>query len=213
MSDGLQYDPAEAIAQISRSDRRMGRLIRRAGEFRLEPPRRRQPFDSLLKSITYQQLSGHVAKKIHGRLLERLPPRAALRPQAVMELSEEDLRAAGVSRAKAASIKDLAARTLDGTVPKLAQLRKMDDEEIIQRLTAVRGIGPWTVQMMLMFHLGRPDVLPVADYGVRKGFMLTYRTEALPRPAEMTKQAEKWRPYRSVGSWYLWRAIDLAEGS
>jgi DNA-3-methyladenine glycosylase II len=126
-----------------------------------------------------------------------------------VEIAEPQLRSAGLSRNKTAALKDLAAKTLDGTVPPLAQLKKMGDEEIVTRLTEVRGIGRWTVEMLLIFRLGRPDVLPVTDLGVRKGFQLTYRKRDLPDAARLFRHAERWRPYRSVASWYLWRAVDL----
>jgi DNA-3-methyladenine glycosylase II len=132
-----------------------------------------------------------------------------LHPAAILETPDEALRAAGMSRAKVAGVKDLAAKTLDGTVPSLARLRRMDDAEIVSRLVSVRGIGVWTVEMLLMFRLGRPDVLPVSDLGVRRGFMLTYKTPEMPAARQMTEHAERWRPYRSVASWYLWRAVEL----
>jgi DNA-3-methyladenine glycosylase II len=114
-----------------------------------------------------------------------------------------------MSRAKTAAVKDLAAKTLDGTVPTVAKLHRMDDAEILSRLVSVRGIGPWTVEMLLMFRLGRPDVLPVSDLGVRRGFMLTYETDEMPHAKHLLDHAERWRPYRSVASWYLWRAVEL----
>ncbi len=124
-------------------------------------------------------------------------------------MPEKKLRGAGLSQNKMLAVKDLAAKTLDGTVPPLAKLKKMPDEEILERLLQVRGIGPWTVEMLLIFRLGRPDVLPVSDYGVRKGFMLTYRKPDLPTPKELLAHGERWRPYRSIASWYMWRAVDL----
>jgi DNA-3-methyladenine glycosylase II len=127
----------------------------------------------------------------------------------ILETSVERLRAAGLSAAKAAAVKDLATRTLEGTVPTMAQVRRMSDEEIIERLTTVRGIGRWTVEMLLLFRLGRPDVLPLGDLGVRKGFARTFNRRALLDPLVLHRRAERWRPYRSVASWYLWRALDL----
>ena len=124
-------------------------------------------------------------------------------------LSDERLRAAGLSNAKALAIQDLARRTASRDLPTLAQVRRMSDDEIVERLTVVRGIGPWTVHMFLMFRLGRPDVLPVADYGVRKGFQVWYRKKEMPTVDELTRHAERWRPYRSVGAWYMWRALEL----
>jgi 3-methyladenine DNA glycosylase/8-oxoguanine DNA glycosylase len=130
-------------------------------------------------------------------------------PASIVKTSDPRLRGAGLSRAKVASVKDLAEKTLDGTVPSLARLQRMDDEEILTRLVSVRGIGRWTVEMLLIFRLGRPDVLPAGDLGVRRGFMLTYRKLELPPPAELLRHGQRWRPYRSVASWYLWRSVDL----
>jgi DNA-3-methyladenine glycosylase II len=167
------------------------------------------PFQALLRAIVYQQLSGKAAATIFGRVKALYPGRHGLRPAAILETPDEVLRAAGMSRAKTAAVKDLAAKTLDGTVPAVAKLHRMDDAEILSRLVGVRGIGPWTVEMLLMFRLGRPDVLPVSDLGVRRGFMLTYETGEMPHAKHLLDHAECWRPYRSVASWYLWRAVDL----
>lgn len=205
----LDFDPGEAIAALSRCDRRMARLIERAGPFTLRPEKLQSPFQALFKAIVYQQLSGKAAATILSRVKAQFPGRHGLRPAAVIDVPAEKLRQAGMSRAKIAAVKDLAAKALDGTVPGLARLRTMDDAEILSRLVSVRGIGPWTVEMLLMFRLGRPDVLPVSDLGVRRGFMLTYRTDEMPKPRAMLEHAERWRPYRSVASWYLWRAVDL----
>ena len=130
------------------------------------------------------------------------------RPEQVLETPDDALRGAGMSRAKVAAVKDLALKTLEGVVPPRRKLNRMDDDEIVSQLVQVRGIGEWTVQMMLIFQLGRPDVLPVNDLGVRKGFMLTYDTGDMPHPAELQAYGQRWRPYRSVAGWYLWRALD-----
>jgi DNA-3-methyladenine glycosylase II len=135
-----------------------------------------------------------------------------LRPEDILGAPEEALRGAGLSGAKLAALKDLAAKTADGTVPTLARLRGMADEEIVERLTQVRGIGRWTVEMLLMFRLGRPDVLPVGDFAVRKGFALAYGLDESPKPKELLEYGERWRPYRSVASWYMWRAAELPAG-
>lgn len=165
-------------------------------------------FESLTRNIIYQQLHGNAASAIHGRVRDLFTRRKPT-PHGIINTPEERLRAAGLSAAKTLAIKDLAAKTLDGTVPTLARLRRMEDEEIIERLTEVRGIGRWTVEMLLIFRLGRPDVLPVGDFAVRKGFALCYGLKAQPRPKEILKHAERWRPYRSVASWYMWRASEL----
>jgi DNA-3-methyladenine glycosylase II len=137
------------------------------------------------------------------------PEPDGLTPELLLKMPDETLRSAGLSRNKAASVKDLAAKMLDGTVPPLARLKKMTDEEIIEHLIEVRGVGRWTVEMLLIFRLGRPDVLPVSDLGVRKGFQLTYRSRDLPDAARLYRHGERWRPYRSVASWYMWRAVEL----
>src|SRR5204863_9474374 len=167
-----------------------------------------RPFDALAESIAYQQLSGKAAATIWGRVRALYGKRKYLDPRAVLGTPDEKLRAAGLSRSKVAALKDLAAKTLDGTVPTRRELVKMSDEEIIARLTAVRGIGRWTVEMLLLFDLGRLDVWPVADYGVQKGFAKTFGRKKLPTAKQFQKIGEKWRPYRSVAAWYFWRALD-----
>ena len=170
-----------------------------------------RPFDALAESIAYQQLSGKAAATIWGRVRALYPKTKWLDPAKVLATPDEKLRGAGLSRAKTAAIKDLAAKTLDGTVPSGRALARMSDDEIIARLTQVRGIGRWTVEMLLLFDLGRPDVWPVNDYGVQKGFAKTFRKRKLPTPKQLMKHGEKWRPYRSVAAWYFWRALDQPE--
>lgn len=205
----LEFDPIEAVAKLSAADKRLARLIERAGPFTLDTVPIGSPFAALLKAIVNQQLSGKAAATIHGRVLAELPKNGKPKPEWIIEVPAERLRACGLSHAKVASAKDLAEKTLDGTVPSLARMRRMSDEELISRLTQVRGIGVWSVEMLLMFRLGRPDVLPVSDLGVRKGFMLTYGGEEMPSPRDLLAKGESWRPFRSVASWYLWRAVDL----
>jgi 3-methyladenine DNA glycosylase/8-oxoguanine DNA glycosylase len=205
----LTYDPVEAVAALQKSDKQLARVIRRAGEFTMRPERMQSLFQALLRAIVYQQLSGKAAGTILGRVHALYEQGPRVPPEAVIATPDEQLRGAGLSRNKLLAVKDLAAKTIDGTVPTIGQLRKLDDEEIIQRLTTVRGIGRWTVEMLLIFRLGRPDVLPVSDLGVRKGFQLTYGLEELPHSKTMHEQAEQWRPYRSVASWYLWRATEF----
>jgi 3-methyladenine DNA glycosylase/8-oxoguanine DNA glycosylase len=154
-------------------------------------------------------LSGKAAATIYGRVRALVPARRTLAPQALLDAPEEALRGAGLSRAKLAAARDLAAKTLEGVVPTAAALRRMPDEEIIARLTAVRG-GGVTVQMLLIFRLGRPDVLPIHDLGIQKGFQRTFGTRQLPKPDRIERHGERWRPFRSVASWYLWRATDQA---
>ncbi|HEU4697694.1 MAG TPA: DNA-3-methyladenine glycosylase [Gemmatimonadales bacterium] len=204
----LAFDPEEAVRHLGTRDARLRRLIARVGGFTLRPEPTQSLFQALARSIVYQQLAGRAAATIHGRV-QALFPDGRLEPAALLALPDESLRGAGLSAAKLAALQDLARKTLDGTVPTMPRLRRLDDEEIIERLTTVRGIGRWTVEMLLMFRLGRPDVLPLGDLGVRKGFQLTYGLDELPTPDELRERAERWRPYRSVGSWYMWRATEL----
>ncbi len=226
----LPFDAAEAVRALAAADPKLARLIASAGPFTLRLPAQQSPFEALLRSILYQQLHGKAAAAIHAKLLASFAvdsiPGASLgqhpSAQDVLDCPNEQLRGAGLSANKALAIRDLAAKTVDGTVPTLARMRRMADEDIIEHLTQVRGIGRWTVEMFLMFRLGRPDVLPVSDYGVRKGFALTFQglkpdtkvtPDLLPKPEVMERRAKRWQPWRSVASWYLWRACDLAAGT
>ena len=204
---GLCYDAGAAVKHLAKADRVLSALMKRAGPFALQTRHMHNPFEALARNIVFQQLHGSAAEAIHGRVVE-LFGGGRLRPQDVLDAAEESLRGAGLSGAKTAALKDLAAKTLDGTVPALARLKRMGDDEIVARLTQVRGIGRWTVEMLLMFRLGRPDVLPVGDFAVRKGFMVAYGLDEMPKPKALELHAEAWRPYRSVASWYMWRALE-----
>jgi DNA-3-methyladenine glycosylase II len=202
----MNHDHAHKLLRASHP--RMAELIARSRRYNVTPAVSIRPFDALAESIAYQQLSGKAAATIFGRVRALYPGRKWLDPKKLLATPDEKLRAAGLSRAKTAALKDLAAKTLDGTVPSGRALICMTDDEIIERLTTVRGIGRWTVEMLLLFDLGRPDVWPVDDYGVRKGFAKTFRRRKLPTPKQLLKLGEKWRPYRSVAAWYFWRALD-----
>ena len=208
-TDGLGYDPDVACRHLAEADPGMGSLIARVGEFTMRPEPAHSLFQVLVRSIVYQQLTGKAAATILGRVIRISAPKRFPTPRDLLEIPPERLRAAGLSTAKTAALKDLAARSLDGTVPSLPRVRRMPDEEIVEYLTAVRGIGRWTVEMLLIFKLGRPDVLPLGDLGVRKGFARAFGKRKLPDPAVMLRRGERWRPYRSVASWYLWRALEL----
>ena len=221
----VPYDVGLALQALRAADRKLGPLIDRAGPFTLRLPAQQSPFEALLRAILYQQLHGKAAAAIHAKLLTSFEPVSGLgkHPSAehVLGCPNEQLRAAGLSHNKALAIRDLAAKTVDGTVPSLGRIRRMSDDAIIEQLTQVRGVGRWTVEMFLMFRLGRPDVLPVSDYGIRKGFALTFQglkpeqkvtLDLLAKPEVMEKRARRWGPWRSVASWYLWRACDLAAG-
>ena len=198
---------------LATSDPRMAALISRARRFEIKADGVVRPFEALAESIAYQQLSGKAAATIWGRVRALYPRRKNLDPKLVLETPDEKLRAAGLSRSKVAALKDLAAKTREGIVPTARALARMSDDEIIERLTQVRGIGRWTVEMLLLFDLGRLDVWPVGDYGVRKGFAKTFGKRKLPAPKELMRHGEKWRPYRSVAAWYFWRALDKPEAN
>ncbi len=189
----------------------MADLIARSRRYNIAPAVSIRLFDALAESIAYQQLSGKAAATIFGRVRGLYPKTKWLDPAKILATPDDALRSAGLSRAKTAAIKDLAAKTIDGTVPSGHALLRMSDDEIIARLTQVRGIGRWTVEMLLLFDLGRPDVWPVDDYGVRKGFAKTFGRRKLPTPKQLIKSGEKWRPYRSVAAWFFWRALDAPE--
>lgn len=215
-----KLDHTAACEHLSRVDRQLARVIARTGACRLQQETTQSIFDALLESIVYQQLNGKVAATIMSRVkalfpenTRRIRTRRGLvdgfpTPEQILGASDELLRSAGLSRNKMLAIRDLAAKTLDGTVPTAKQAHRMSDEELVERLIAVRGIGRWTVEMLLIFRLARPDVLPVDDYGVRKGFANMRKLAELPKPKELMAYGERWRPYRSVASWYLWRAAD-----
>jgi 3-methyladenine DNA glycosylase/8-oxoguanine DNA glycosylase len=200
-----------AHRHIAATHPRLAELIARSRRYQIAPSLSVRPFDALAESIAYQQLNGKAAATIWGRVRALYPKKKYLDPKLVLKTPEKKLRAAGLSRSKVAAVKDLAAKTIDGTVPTARQLTKMSDEEIVDCLTTVRGIGRWTVEMLLLFDLGRPDIWPVHDYGVRKGFAKTFGKRKLPTPKELLKHGEKWRPYRSVAAWYFWRALDAPE--
>jgi 3-methyladenine DNA glycosylase/8-oxoguanine DNA glycosylase len=202
-----------AADHLASTHPRFAALIAEARPFDIVAQRLVRPFHSLAESIAYQQLSGKAAATIFGRVRALYPGRKWLDPGLVLATPDKKLRACGLSRSKMVALKDLAAKTLDGTVPSGRALARMKDEEIIERLTMVRGIGRWTVEMLLIFELGRLDVWPVADYGVQKGFARTFGRKKLPTPKQFQKIGEKWRPYRSVAAWYFWRALDSPDVS
>jgi 3-methyladenine DNA glycosylase/8-oxoguanine DNA glycosylase len=200
----------EALQHLTKKDKILGRLIRQVGPCRLKP-KRRSPYQALVQSVVFQQLNGTAASTIFGRVKALYPHRRFPTPEDFLNTPDEQLRTAGLSRAKTAAIKDIAAKTLSGLVPKSSVIARMTEAEIVQQLTSVRGVGPWTVEMLLIFTLGRPDVLPVTDYGVRKGFALTYGWKELPHPKELLEFGERWRPHRTTAAWYFWRALELPE--
>ncbi|HEY8091368.1 MAG TPA: methylated-DNA--[protein]-cysteine S-methyltransferase [Polyangiaceae bacterium] len=203
-------DHRAALAHLRRADARLAKVIDRVGPPQIRQMKTASTFEALAESIVYQQLNGKAAATIHGRLAALFPGKR-LRPEALLALEEDLLRGAGLSRSKLAALRDLSQKTLDGVVPSVKALHALGDEEIVERLVQVRGIGRWTVEMLLIFRLGRQDVLPVGDFGVRNGFKLAYGKKEMPSPKELAKHGEKWAPYRSVAAWYMWRAVDLAK--
>lgn len=209
-SGELGFDPAVALAHLREADPPLARLIDAVGEFRLRLDRTPSTFMALAEAIVYQQLTGRAAATIFARVRALFPrAREAPTPDQILRASDEKLRGAGLSGAKILALRDLARRARGGEIPDPAALHAMEDEAIVERLTQVRGIGRWTVEMLLIFRLGRPDVLPVDDYGIRKGFALTFRKRELPGRKDLEKRGESWRPYRTMASWYLWRALEL----
>ncbi|MBZ0135334.1 MAG: DNA-3-methyladenine glycosylase 2 family protein [Planctomycetes bacterium] len=204
----LLYDWDTAAAHVAKRDKRIGRVIKRVpASLQIKPFR--SPFHYLMRAIIFQQLSGKAAGTIHGRVIDLFPTRREVTPERLLKLPEAKVRDAGVSAGKLKALRDLARRTAACEIPTFAKLRKLDDDEIIKRLTAVHGIGRWTVEMLLIFQLGRPDVLPIDDLGVRKGYGIAHGLPEMPKPKELVELAESWRPYRTVGAWYCWRATEL----
>ncbi len=197
----------KATTHLAQADPILAALIERTGPFTLKA-RRLPPFRSLTQSIIFQQLHGKAAETILQRFRGLFGDADFPSPEQVLAAGLDQLRTAGLSRGKASYILDLAARARSESLPTLAQCDALADEEVIARLTEVKGIGRWTAEMFLMFNLGRPDVLPVDDLGVRRGFMLAWGKRQLPEPEALRKYGERWQPYRTAASWYLWRAAD-----
>ncbi|MFA6003566.1 MAG: DNA-3-methyladenine glycosylase 2 family protein [Elusimicrobiota bacterium] len=195
-----------AARRLRAADPVLARLMDKVGPCRLLPEPT-ETFDALLSSIVYQQLNGRAAATILGRVLDLFPSKKAS-PRRLLSLPPSALRKAGLSRNKLAALRDLAAKTLAGIVPARAQAERMSDQELISRLTEVRGIGVWTVHMLLIFTLGRPDVLPSGDFAIRSAFGRLYRKRGQPSPAAVERHGLRWAPYRTVASWYLWRSLD-----
>ena len=191
----LGFDPATASRHLRKADPDLARVIDAAGPF--------------ARAIVYQQLSNKAAATIFGRMCAHFPRgHVGLTPERLLALSDARIRAAGISRPKLKSLRDLARRSASGEVPTLAQARRMSDQEIVDRLVAVHGIGRWSAEMFLMFFLGRPDVLPVDDYSLRKAYAAAFKKRKLPTPQTLEKLAEKWRPYRTAACWYLWSTLN-----
>ncbi|MGH7436767.1 MAG: DNA-3-methyladenine glycosylase family protein [Polyangiaceae bacterium] len=208
MAKGKGEATQEAHMHLASRDARLRRVIDEVGPVVLPRDPSKSAFETLMRSIVYQQLAGKAASTIHGRVLALFPDGRA-HPEALVGLRDAELRGAGLSRNKLLALRDLADKVMDGTVPSIQTMGRMTDDAIVEQLVKVRGIGRWSAEMLLIFRLERPDVLPVHDFGVRYGFQLAYGKRALPTPADLTRAGEKWRPFRTAASWYLWRAVDL----
>jgi 3-methyladenine DNA glycosylase/8-oxoguanine DNA glycosylase len=203
----LRYNRRQAVEYLRDNCEPLGRFIDTHGRLELKVRREHDLFNALSRAIVYQQLSGKAAGTIHGRfagLFEEEIPKAS----EAWALSMEQLRSVGLSRNKALAIQDLAEKMLDGSLPGMRRMARMDDAQLIENLCSVRGVGPWTAQMLLIFNLGRPDVMPATDLGVQKGVQAVYRMRALPSPEQVLRKTRHLSPYRSAASWYFWRAAD-----
>jgi DNA-3-methyladenine glycosylase II len=209
-SPTLPFDLRIAKAALAAKDERLARLIEETVEFQIEMESMDSPYEALMESIAYQSISGKAAATIFARIKALGTNGRPPTPQEMLNLRPQKLRKAGLSGAKVLAMKDLAQKTLDGVVPTMEQAQKMSDEELVERLVSVRGIGAWTVEMFLIFRLGRPDVLPIHDLGVKKGWSVTYGKKRMPKPKELLAFGERWRPYRTLASWYMWRAFERA---
>ncbi len=206
----LPFDLRIAKAALASTDERLARLIEETVEFQIEMESMDSPYEALMESIAYQSISGKAAATIFARIKALGTNGRAPTPPEMLKLRPQKLRKAGLSGAKVLAMKDLAQKTIDGIVPTMEQAQKMSDEELVERLVSVRGIGAWTVEMFLIFRLGRPDVLPIHDLGVKKGWSVTYGKKRMPKPKELLAFGERWRPYRTLASWYMWRAFERA---
>jgi DNA-3-methyladenine glycosylase II len=206
----LPFDLQIAKAALAEKDQQLARLIEETVEFQLRMESTDTPYEALMRSIAYQSISGKAAATIFARVKALGSNGNAHTPQEMLKLRKQQLRKAGLSGAKILAMKDLAQKTIDGVVPTMEQALKMSDEELVERLVSVRGIGVWTVEMFLIFRLGRPDVLPIHDLAVKKGWCVTYGKKRMPKPKELLAFGERWRPYRTLASWYMWRAFERA---
>ncbi len=208
--DAAAWDLDEAARGLARVDARMAALIAEVGPPAMVLRSGHDVFATLARSIIFQQLATAAAVAIHGRFVALGATEAGPSAADVAALADTELRARGLSQSKVLALRDLARHVLEGALPSIEEMQALDEEEVIARLVKVRGIGRWSAQIFLIFRLGKPDVLPENDYGVRKGYAYTYRKRALPSPAALAKLAQRFSPYRSLASWYFWRAADLA---
>jgi 3-methyladenine DNA glycosylase/8-oxoguanine DNA glycosylase len=206
----IAFDLAEAIRHLSERDEKLKALISDLAPFQIEYEDVDSPYEILLESIAYQSISGKAAATIYGRIKALGENGRPPNPAKMLQIPAKKLRKAGLSGAKVAAFRDLAKKTIEGIVPTLEEAQSLSDQELVDRLISVRGIGAWTVEMFLIFRLGRPDVLPIHDLGVKKGWSVAYNKKHMPTPKNLLKFGERWRPYRTVASWYMWRAFERA---
>jgi DNA-3-methyladenine glycosylase II len=206
----LPFDLIAAQQSLAACDPQLKALIDEMIPFEIDISEAQSPYEALLESIAYQSISGKAAATIYARVKALGSAGRAPTPEEMLRLPPRKLRKAGLSGAKVLAMKDLARKTVEGTVPTLEEAQQLSDQELVERLVSVRGIGAWTVEMFLIFRLGRPDVLPIHDLGVKKGWSVAYGKKHMPRPAELLAFGERWRPYRTVASWYMWRAFERA---
>jgi DNA-3-methyladenine glycosylase II len=206
----LSFDLTDAMKHLAERDECLKRLIEETLPFQIDVADAQSPYEALLESIAYQSISGKAAATIFGRIKALSSTGRAPAPKEMLKLRKPVLRKAGLSGAKVLAMKDLAKKTIEGIVPSFEEAQNLSDEELVERLVSVRGIGAWTVEMFLIFRLGRPDVLPIHDLGVKKGWAVTYGKKHMPKPKELLAFGERWRPYRTVASWYMWRAFERA---
>lgn len=206
----LSFDLAEATRYLSERDQELKRLIAEVRPFQINVSDSLSPYEVLMRAITYQSISGKAAKTIYDRIKALGENGRAPTPEQMLKLPAKKLRKAGLSGAKVLAMKDLAKKSIEGIVPTHDEALKLSDQELVDRLVSVRGIGAWTVEMFLIFRLGRPDVLPIHDLGVKKGWSVAYGKKHIPKPKELLKFGERWRPYRTIASWYMWRAFERA---
>jgi DNA-3-methyladenine glycosylase II len=206
----LAFNLAEAVRQLCERDECLRRLVAEAPPFQIDVAEAQSPYEVLLESIAYQSISGKAAATIFARIKAFGENGRPPSPENMLKIPKAKLRRAGLSGAKVDAMKDLAKKTIEGIVPTHEQALLLSDEELVERLVSVRGIGAWTVEMFLIFRLGRPDVLPIHDLGVKKGWSVAYGKKHMPTPKELLEFGERWRPYRTVASWYMWRAFESA---
>src|SRR5215475_11435408 len=206
----LSFDLAVAMSHLSSKDEKLAELILATAKFQKDLDLAQSPYEALMESIAYQSISGKAAATIFGRVKALGDNGRPPTPEKMLKLKPQALRKAGLSAAKVLAMKDLAAKTISGVVPTREQAEQLSDDELVERLVSVRGIGAWTVEMFLIFNLGRPDVLPIHDLGVKKGWSVAYGKKHMPTPKQLLAFGERWRPYRTVASWYMWRAFERA---